>query len=88
MTADMRVADRLNRVPGCEPTAATGAARRRAVNREADLAAAPRDREAPRCPLADVAGPVDFRETQIALHDRLGDERYALHDAASTDSTG
>ncbi|PTX05005.1 bacterioferritin [Pararhodobacter aggregans] len=36
--------------------------------------------------LADEEGHIDFLETQIALHDRLGEERYALLNAASMDA--
>ena len=36
--------------------------------------------------LTDEEGHIDFLETQIALHDRLGEERYALLNAASMDA--
>lgn len=35
--------------------------------------------------LADEEGHIDFLETQLALHDRLGAERYALLNAAPMD---
>jgi bacterioferritin len=35
--------------------------------------------------LTDEEGHIDFLETQLALHDRLGEERYALLNAVSMD---
>lgn len=36
--------------------------------------------------LKDEEGHIDFLETQMALHDRIGAERYALLNAASADN--